>query len=129
MADISIIAENTALKAETLDGLISDLLGPGIEVVVTDPGYMRVMNRRYRHIDRPTDVLTFDLSNPGDDVPSGTIFVDGRLFPPIEELLERIFHGYLHLSGMSHDNEDDAGLMEQRVEELVNSAMKGYRAP
>jgi len=123
VADISIIAENMSLDSQILDRMVSDHMSDDIEVVVTDPGYMRVLNRRYRHIDRPTDVLTFDLSEPGTAEPAGTIFVDGRLYPPIEELLERIFHGYLHLSGMSHDNEEDSCLMERRVRELVETAV------
>lgn len=89
-----------------------------IEVVVCDPGMMRMLNRRFRMLDRPTDVLTFDLSDPGGP-PEGTIFVDGRLAPPLSELVERIIHGWLHLRGYSHHSPQKAELMERLTARFV----------
>lgn len=123
MADISVILENPGFSAEDLQSLTENLLEGSVEVVLTDPGYMRVINRNYRHIDRATDVLSFDLSLGEEDVPDGTIYVDGRLFPPIEALLERIFHGYLHLKGYSHNNEKDTAIMNREVNSLVAHAI------
>ncbi|RKZ10692.1 rRNA maturation RNase YbeY [Candidatus Fermentibacteria bacterium] len=123
MADISVILENPGFSAEDLQSLTENLLEGSVEVVLTDPGYMRVINRNYRHIDRATDVLSFDLSLGEEDMPDGTIYVDGRLFPPIEALLERIFHGYLHLKGYSHNNEKDTAIMNREVNSLVAHAI------
>jgi probable rRNA maturation factor len=124
MADISIILENAGFGKDELENLIGTEIDDSVEVVLADPGYLRVLNRRYRHIDRTTDVITFDLTLCDEDRPEGTIFVDGRLFPPFEELLERIFHGYLHLKGYSHRNEKDAGIMSREVDSLVADAMR-----
>ena len=123
MSDISIILENALFNEDEIENLIRNILTGSVEIVLADPGYMRVLNRKYRHIDRTTDVLSFDLSENDEDRPEGTIYVDGRLFPPVEALLERIFHGYLHLSGYSHNNEDDAVIMKREVDSLVADAM------
>ncbi len=123
MADISVILENPGFSAEDLQSLTENLLEGSIEVVLTDPGYLRVMNRNYRHIDRATDVLSFDLASGEEDMPDGTIYVDGRLFPPVEALLERIFHGYLHLKGYSHNNAKDTAIMNREVNSLVAEAI------
>jgi rRNA maturation RNase YbeY len=124
MAQVTVLLDNTGLSLDLLDLLIGDIIGDSVEVVVTDPGYMRVLNMRYRHIDRPTDVLSFDLASSEDERPEGTIYVDGRVFPPVSELLERIFHGYLHLTGRTHDTDGDAEAMAEEVSCMVRSALE-----
>jgi len=124
MPDVAVILENSEIDSEELESLIGNLIDDTVEIVVTDPGYLRVLNRRFRHIDRATDVLTFDLARNPTEVPEGTIFVDGRLFPPMESLLERIFHGYLHLNGYSHENDEDACNMSSKVDILVAEALR-----
>lgn len=123
MADITLLLENTDMDRETLEGFVDELIDDRVEIVVADPGYMRVLNSRYRHIDRPTDVISFDLALRDEERPEGTIFVDGRVFPPMRELLERIFHGYLHLSGYTHDTDEDREAMNRMTDELVSRAM------
>jgi len=125
MPDISVILKNPGFAGKDLATLIDNLITEdGVEIVLTDPGYMRVLNRKYRHIDRSTDVLAFDLTLTGKDRPDGTIYIDGRLFPPIDALLERIFHGYLHLKGYSHNTEYDARVMNSKVESLLADARR-----
>lgn len=124
MAEITLLLENTELDRETLEGFVDEMVEDRVEIVVADPGYMRVLNSRYRHIDRPTDVISFDLALTREERPEGTIFVDGRVFPPMGELLERIFHGYLHLSGHTHDTDEDRKAMDGLVEKMVSRAMK-----
>jgi len=123
MVDIIIINENAGFSAEEVRTLIEELIEGCVEVVLADPGYLRVLNRKYRHIDRTTDVLSFDLALRDQDRPEGTIYVDCRLFPPMKALLERIFHGYLHLKGYSHNNEEEACTMGSEVESLVADAL------
>lgn len=94
-----------------------------IEVVICDPGMMRMLNRRFRMLDRPTDVITFDLSDRGSP-PEGTIFVDGRLAPPLERVLERVIHGWLHLRGYSHHTPERAELMESLTAEFLAGVMR-----
>ena len=114
-------AGEPGFDTDDLQRIISSQMTGRIEVVLVDPGCMRVMNRRFRHIDRPTDVLTFDLSEGGAE-PEGVIYADMRLAPPMEELLERIFHGYLHLLGRSHDTPEDFESMSADVARMVDRA-------
>ena len=123
------VLSNPEFDVDTLEVLLEGHLEGSVEVVLVDPGYMRVLNSRYRHIDRSTDVLSFDLSPSDDKRPDGVIYVDGRLFPPYEALLERIFHGYLHLCGFSHESTIEAEQMQIRVSNMVSTAMKGRVNP
>lgn len=124
MADGPVIetpAGDPGFDPEHLLARISPQIEGEVEIVLVDPGYMRVMNRRYRHVDRYTDVLTFDLSEGGGG-PEGVIYVDMRLAPPMEDLLERIFHGYLHLLGRTHDTDADSASMAADVAAMVARA-------
>jgi len=118
-------AENPPVEPDEIERIVAPLMEGTIEVVLADPGLMRVLNRRFRHVDHATDVLTFDLSEPGGETPEGVIYVDVRLCPPLEELLERVFHGYLHLCGWTHDDEDSARGMSARVASMVAAGLEG----
>jgi probable rRNA maturation factor len=122
---VDLLLDHPTFTEAELERLLEGVVEGDVEVVVVDPGIMRVLNRTYRHMDSPTDVLTFDLSdNPG-GAPEGVIYVDGRLGPPITEVLERIIHGWLHLCGTTHDNEEDAGSMQEKVSEMVRRCTAG----
>lgn len=122
--EINSILTDPAFNQNMIENLIDNLLEGYVEIVIADPGYMKVLNRRHRHIDRSTDVLSFDLATSDEERPDGIVYVDGRIFPPYEALLERIFHGYLHLSGYSHEEPEKARLMNERVASLVSRAME-----
>ncbi len=79
---LEIILDNPSEDLEHLEGIIERTIEDPVEFVICDPGVMRFLNLRWRHIDRPTDVLTFDLSSPGQDSPEGVVYIDGRLAPP-----------------------------------------------
>ena len=121
--EINTILNNPAFKQDRIETLIDGLLKGNVEIVIADPGYMKVLNRKYRHLDRSTDVLSFDLAASDKERPDGIVYVDGRIFPPYEALLERIFHGYLHLSGYSHQEPEKAKIMNEKVAGLVSRAM------
>ncbi|MCK4505247.1 MAG: rRNA maturation RNase YbeY [Candidatus Aegiribacteria sp.] len=122
--EISTILNNPAFKQDRIETLIDGLLDGNVEIVIADPGYMKVLNRKYRHLDRSTDVLSFDMATSDEERPDGIVYVDGRIFPPYEALLERIFHGYLHLSGYSHQEPEKANIMNERTAGLVSRAME-----
>ena len=122
--EINSILNNPAYEQDKIESLIDGLLAGNVEIVIADPGYMKVLNRKYRHLNRSTDVLSFDLATSDEDRPDGIVYVDGRIFPPYESLLERIFHGYLHLSGYSHHEPEKAKIMNERIAGLVSMAME-----
>ncbi|WP_429726388.1 rRNA maturation RNase YbeY [Alicyclobacillus sendaiensis] len=97
-----------------------------VSVVFVDDGAIHELNRTYRGVDRPTDVLSFpmnegeSLADPDDVDPMlGDIVVSvDRAREQAEAYghsLERevaflLVHGFLHLNG--YDHEDEAGERE-----------------
>ena len=114
--------------AERLRGVISgclrrlDAADAEVHLVLTGDQTIRGLNRRFRGIDRETDVLSFP---DGDILPSGRRFLgeivisldrarqqaDRLGHGEIRELCELALHGTLHLLG--YDHERDTGEMNQ----------------
>ena len=102
-----------------------------LSVLLCGEDYMRELNRRYRGIDAPTDVLSFarEEEGAGGAFPAGAVG-DLVIAPAVmernaseagiaadEELKRLLIHGILHLGGMDHPHEDSRMLRLQ--EELV----------
>jgi probable rRNA maturation factor len=84
----------------------------------------------------PTDVITFPLSEPGDDTLAGDIVVSaetarrrGREFgwTPREELAYYAIHGLLHLTG--HDDTSPGRRRAMRARERAVMRAAGLAAP
>ena len=100
---------------------------------------MRALNRRYRGIDRTTDVLSFpqdeysapDTGKTSKDIILGDIVIslqkasvqaeeNGLAFH--EELKRLLIHGLLHLIGYDHEiNRYQERKMQKKAEELLSS--------
>ncbi len=84
---------------------------------------MRRLNREFRNIDRPTDVLSFPAGDPsflGDiaiDVPYAARQARRRGHSLDREVQLLLAHGVLHLLG--HDHETDQGVMFRLQGRLV----------
>ncbi len=87
---------------------------------------VRTLNRKYRGIDRATDVLSFPL---GEKLPEGLYAGDVLICMPIagkqarqnsqsleKELLLLMIHGLLHLHGLDHER--DQGEMQAQQARL-----------
>jgi len=109
--------------------------GGDVSVALVDPGKIQELNLRYRRIDRPTDVLSFDLSDDGklsgEVVISPQIVLENAASAAVvggDEVESVLVHGLLHLLGYTHDNDDDAEVMFDRHEaihrEFANSGRK-----
>jgi probable rRNA maturation factor len=99
----------TAVEVEELCALA--LSSAGIDeghaaVEFVDPARIRELNRDYRAIDEPTDVLSFGIDE--DDAPAGPRELGDIVICPehTEDLRQAIVHGSLHLSGMDHETDD-----------------------
>jgi len=105
-----------------------------VNVVLVDDPYIRNINREFRNIDQPTDVISFSyLKEDGpvvqceDDV-AGEIYVS---YQTIEKEARRLgvgpgsvflrvgVHGLLHVVGFDHENEGDAALMEREEKSIL----------
>lgn len=86
-------------------------------MILTDDAYVRGLNRDYREVDKPTDVLSFPFVEPAAlDDPDRAVFL-GEIYISLEtaaaqaraarrrferEVAHLIVHGTLHLLGHDH---------------------------
>lgn len=96
-----------------------------IELIFCDDKYIQNLNKTYRNINKPTDVLSFPLSNIP-HVPLGNITINVNAAKNMSEKLNHSFedeiallfiHGLLHLLGFDHEN--DEGQMREKEEKLI----------
>ena len=122
-----------------------------ISLTITDDEGIRVINREYRDMDKPTDVLSFPTINydqPGDfsvieseqkngilnpdtgNIAFGDIVInEARVRSQAKdyghsekrEFAFLIAHSMLHLCGYDHMEEIEAGIMESKQESVLQS--------
>ncbi len=111
---------------------------PYISVTIVDNAYIHEINKTYRHIDRPTDVISFAFL---DDNPkreelfhSGQMVVLGEIYISFEKAQEQAIsyghslerelkflfvHGLLHLLGYDHMVKEDEEIMFRLQDEIL----------
>jgi probable rRNA maturation factor len=99
----------TAVELEELCALALSSAGIDeghVAIEFVDESRIQELNREYREIDAPTDVLSFGVDEDG--VSAGPRELgDIVICPPhTEDLREAVVHGALHLSGMDHETDD-----------------------
>ncbi len=121
---------------ERLVGAAASLLpDAGVDLIVADDAFLRELNRKYRGIDRPTDVLSFsylgDAASPrneGTPAQAGEIYVSYETVEAAarrdgvrpEHLFLRVgVHGLLHVLGYDHEIRADALAMESEERRLL----------
>jgi probable rRNA maturation factor len=99
----------TALEVREL--CVLALASAGIDeghmaVQFVDADRIQVLNREYRSIDSPTDVLSFGVDEDGDS--AGPRELGDIVICPEHtiDLREAVVHGTLHLTGMDHEVDD-----------------------
>lgn len=105
--------------------------GAAVCIAFIDDDEIRRLNREFRGVDSPTDVLAFPADHAGhaDHAPAGGYLGDVAVAVPtarrqaaelghsaLEELLTLVGHGLLHLFG--HDHESDGGEMSRLESEV-----------
>ena len=105
---------------------IADFLtSKDIELILTTNDEIQILNKSYRNIDKPTDVLSFPLTiAPHAPLGSIVISVDRakeeakKHGHTVEEEIALLFlHGLLHLLGFDH--ETDSGEMRAKEKEII----------
>ena len=93
--------------------------GGQIGIIFVGTERIHTLNRDYRSVDRPTDVLTFDLSDAPDSI-EGEVYIGvdvadsqaGKWNNALDEELARLMvHGALHLAGHDHHTPADGRRM------------------
>ena len=119
---IEVISDGAPTTVELEELCALALSSAGIEdghvaIEFVDEERIRDLNRDYRQIDRPTDVLSFGVDEDGDSAGPRELG-DIIICPPqTADLREAVVHGALHLTGMDH--ETDHGEMLALQAELM----------
>lgn len=138
--------ENLDVPQEDVDAVRRAVLTVGelygvmdaeVSVTLTDDAHIHVLNRDYRGVDRPTDVLSFALTESEEpviiDAPCSVVLGDlvisleraaaqaeeyGHSF--LRELSFLTVHGMLHLLGYDHIEEEDRLEMEEEQRHVMD---------
>lgn len=104
-----------------------------VSITLIDDKQIHKLNKQYRNIDKPTNVLSFEL---GDDVLLGDIFISldtvtreaaaAHISVP-EHVAHMVVHGMLHLQGFDHLTEKQAKVMESKEIQILKRL--GYKNP
>lgn len=96
-----------------------------VSVILTNDKEIQQINKQYRNIDKPTNVLSFEL---GDDILLGDIFIsidtvqrEANLekITVVEHTAHMLVHGVLHLLGYDHIKDDEAEIMEEKETKIL----------
>ncbi len=114
--------------------------GAGCEmaVQVVSPARMRLLNRRFRGKDKPTNVLAFPAQPTGKvrPRPLGDVVICAAVLRREARVQNKsetahwahlVVHGTLHLAGHDHEDDADAARMERR--EIAVLRRLGYENP
>ena len=91
-----------------------------VSIILTNDKEIHELNKRYRNIDKPTNVLSFEL---GDDILLGDIYISldtvlqearTQNIPVRNHIMHMVVHGMLHLQGYDHITDSDAEIMEAK---------------
>jgi len=79
-----------------------------IELIFVYPLKIHKLNKQYRKIDKPTDVLSFPQAEiPGKEKIIGSIVVAPLIVKEMGETIEDVVvHGCLHLAGYDHEKNE-----------------------
>lgn len=135
---------NEGRLIEAAQRVLADYLpdeNAGMSVVISDDAYITQLNRQYRGIDAPTDVLSFPAGEPPVSLPDEPRYLGDLViaYPYSAAQAEReghsthdslvllVVHGTLHLLGYDHDNMDHRSAMwaaQARALEALNISLE-----
>jgi probable rRNA maturation factor len=142
------VADDRWLVLEDVDAFVAHVLslsagrlatGGEVAILLTNDAEMHALNKQWRGMDKPTDVLSFPGEGP--EIPGqpqylGDIAIGyetalrdaGTMGRPFEgHIAHLLIHGFLHLLGYDHIEADDAKVMEPLEVELL--AQLGWPDP
>ena len=129
------IKELDTVKEVLLGACKKERLGDiSFNVILVDNDYIHELNKKYRNIDRETDVITFALEDddsivlPNDMRVLGDIYISidkaksqaieyGHSF--LREISFLAVHGFYHLLGYDHMTPEDEKIMFEKQEEVL----------
>jgi probable rRNA maturation factor len=125
-----------ARRAERILALL-DRGGAELSIVLCDDAFIRSLNRDYRGLDEPTDVLSFpqDDGAANDAAPAilGDVVISletagrqarARRCTLVDEATALLVHGVLHLVGYDHEAPKEAAEMLEKADRLEKEAKR-----
>lgn len=116
---------NVLIDSSIIEKIADFLTHKDIELILTTNEEIQQLNKKFRHIDKATDVLSFPLED-APHAPLGSIVISvekaqeeaTRYGHTIDEEIALLFiHALLHLLG--YDHETDSGEMRKKEAELI----------
>lgn len=105
-----------------------------ISIVLSDDTFIQNLNKTYRHKDKPTNVLSFPMTEI-EEIAESTPFISlGDVIVSFETIkreseeqnkplehhyIHMLVHGCLHLLHFDHENDEDAEIMESKEIEIL----------
>ncbi len=127
--DVEDVARNAVQLTLSIARLPAIMKGRIFEasVVLANDALIQILNREYRDMDKPTNVLSFATIDSDDPLPEegpfplGDVILSyqtidreareqGKFFK--DHFTHMVIHGTLHLIGYDHQTEDEANIME-----------------
>lgn len=120
--------------AHKKENIINDI---EVSITIVTNEEIHQLNREYRNIDAPTDVLSFEMNDPYvelDDELSNIPIPIGDIVISIDKVEEQAkaynhsferelafltVHGFLHLLGYTHDDENEEKIMFAKQEQIL----------
>jgi probable rRNA maturation factor len=137
----ALCADAEALAAAAARAALAEAASAGgaplvLGVILTDDAEQQTLNRTYRGVDKPTNVLSFTLAENAASRRSGAPVLLGDVVVAFEtvtreaaeqdkplaaHLQHLVVHGVLHLLGFDHENDTEAAKMEALEVEILQS--------
>lgn len=114
---------------------IEKVKNANFNVIFVDNDYIHKLNKEYRNVDRPTDVISFALEDNKEEELSSVRML-GDIYISIDKAREQALeyghslrrelsflsvHGILHLLGYDHMKKEDEKVMFAKQEEILNA--------
>ena len=127
--EVSFVSE--VLKHTFENMLNGNELNHEVSVLLTNDEEIRELNKKYRKIDKPTNVLSFSIAS---DTFVNELRMIGDIVISKEKILSEakdqnktfndhlahiVIHGFLHLLNFTHDSKEDSTIMENKEVELL----------
>ena len=102
-----------------------------VSIIIVDNQKIHEINKQYRNIDRPTDVISFAAIDGEETLPEEM----GDIFISYEKIIEQakeyehsilrefaflVTHGMYHLLGYDHMNQEDEKIMFTKQEKILD---------
>lgn len=137
--EYEILIEKVVTKCFEIENLLDKNIY--INIILTIPENIRKINKEYRNIDKETDVLSFPMFEKQEIekiIEKGNSIQDilGDIIISIERVKEQaieynhsferelaymVVHGFYHLMGYDHMNEEEKSNMREKEENVLNN--------